>query len=96
MGVQIRQANTSIFDQLMERLDGLNGNTSAAPPASTTAPPVPLAAPPVLPAAPPVISTVTPLVTAAVTPITGVIPSSGIPSIPYVAPTPLNVLSRWS
>jgi hypothetical protein len=64
MRLQIHQANTSTFDQVMEHLDGLNGT---AMPASTA-------------------------------PITGrTAPTfnSGTPSIPYLAPSSLNVLSRW-
>jgi hypothetical protein len=64
MGIQIRQANTSTFDQLMERLDGLSGTAvpvSAAPITSGTAPTF----------------------------------NSGMLSIPYMAPSSLNVLSRW-
>ena len=76
MRIQIHQANTSTFDQLMERLDEINSTTlpmSAATSNIGTTLTVP------------VISV----------PTTGVTPNSGMSSIPYIAPSSLNVLSRW-
>ena len=77
MGVQIRQANTAIFDQLMERLDGF-GNVLASGSRSDPINRTTMSAP-----------------VSASAPIGGTIPSTGTSIVPYVAPFPSNVLSRW-
>ena len=71
MTIQIRQTNASIFNQLMERLDGIGGETPLDRTGTITASPV-------VPTSVPGIS------------------NSGMSSIPYIAPSSLNVLSRWS
>lgn len=74
MGLRIRQASTATFDQLMERLDGLNNvfaSGSRGGPSSRTATLAPVSA----------------------TPTAGMITTS---NVPYIAPSPSNVLSRWS
>jgi hypothetical protein len=100
VGIQIRQASTSTFDQLMERLDGLSG-ISAPTPAnagglSGLSGPTPANAggmsglsgtfPP------------TPTISgglSGVSPVLGGMTSSGT-SLPLAASSSLNVLSRWS
>ena len=69
MAIQIRQTNASIFNQLMERLDAIGGETPLDRIVTKTVPPI-------VPTSVPGIS------------------NSDTSSIPYIAPTSLNVLSR--
>src|SRR5947207_6923140 len=72
MAVHIRQTNTSMYDQLMERLDGIGGTTGSASATSSFDDGVAVTT------APPVVSTSVPT--------TEVIPNSGTSSIPYISP----------
>ena len=77
MTLQICQANTAIFDQLMEHLDGL-GNVPAPDPKGD-----------------PISGTATSAPVSASIPAIGMISSSDTSTVPYIAPSPSNVLSRW-